>query len=91
MSPPEVNKTHVYESNRKFQVSWVAKLPWVEFQVGSNGCVHRMKCKICLEVEHKNKLLALKWDSLQKHVSKTKVRSKKIEWYISKNCKHSKN
>ncbi len=31
--------------------TWVAKLPWVEFQVGSDGCVHRMKCKICLEVE----------------------------------------
>jgi hypothetical protein len=52
MSSLEVNKTQAYESKRKFQVSWVAKLPWVE---------------------HKDKLLALKWDSLQKHVNKKKV------------------
>jgi hypothetical protein len=43
MSPLEVNKTHAYEPKRKFQVSWAIKLPWVEFQVGSNGCVHRVK------------------------------------------------
>jgi hypothetical protein len=55
-----------------------------------------MKCKFFSEVEHKDKLLALKWNSLQKHVNKKKVDKpmkwvKKIEWYISKNCKHSKN
>jgi hypothetical protein len=38
------------------------KLPWVELQMGFNGCVHIMKCKFFLEVEHKNKLLAPKWD-----------------------------
>jgi len=64
MSSLEVNKTHAYESKRKFQVSWAVKLPWVEFQVGSDGCVHRVKCKICSEVENKDKLLAIKWDSL---------------------------
>ncbi len=49
-----------------------------------------------LEVEHKDKLLAPKWDSLQKHVSKRKLDKpmkgvEKIEWYISKDCKHNKN
>jgi hypothetical protein len=32
MSPLEVNKTKAYES-------WVPKLPWVELQVGFDGCV----------------------------------------------------
>jgi hypothetical protein len=40
-----------YDLTWKFQVEWVAKLPWVELQVGSNGCVHTMKCKMCSEVE----------------------------------------
>jgi hypothetical protein len=61
MSPLEVNKTQAYESKRNFQVLWVAKWPWVEFQVEFDGCVHRLKCKICSKVEHKDKLLAFKW------------------------------
>jgi hypothetical protein len=28
-----------------------------------------MKCKICLQIEYKDKLLAPKWDSLQKHAN----------------------
>ncbi len=69
----KVNKTLDYESKRKFQVSWAAKLPWVELQMGVDGCVHLVKCKICLEVEQKNKLLVPKWDSLQKHTSQRKA------------------
>jgi hypothetical protein len=43
------------------------KLPWVELQVGFNGCVHFMKCKICSSIKQKDKLLAPKWDSFKKH------------------------
>jgi hypothetical protein len=40
--------------------------------MGVDGCVHLVKCKVCSKVEHKNKLLAPKWDSLQKHTSQRK-------------------
>jgi hypothetical protein len=47
-------------------------------------------------IEHKNKLLVPKWDSLHKHVSRKKVNrpmkgAKKGECYINNDCKHNKN
>jgi hypothetical protein len=57
--------------NLKFE--WVAKLTWAELQVGFNGCVHIVKCKMYLEVEYKSNLLAPKWDFPQKHASHRKV------------------
>jgi len=96
LSPPKINTTWAYESKKMFKVSWVAKLPWVELQVGFDGFLHTMKCKICSKIEHKNKLLAPKWDSLHKHASQRKTDNlmrgvKKGEWYISNDCKHNKN
>ncbi len=35
----------------------VVKLPWVEFVVGSNSKVSKMKCKVCNYIERCNKLL----------------------------------
>jgi hypothetical protein len=56
----KVNKTCDYESKRKLEVSVVAKLHCVELQMGDvDGCMHLVKCKICLEVEHKDNLLVL--------------------------------
>jgi hypothetical protein len=40
LSTLNINKTWAYESKRKFQVFWVAKLPWVELHVGSYGFMH---------------------------------------------------
>ncbi len=59
----EVKKKHSYDLTQKFQVEWVVKLPWVELQVGFDGCGKYVKCKICFEVYHKDKLIALQWDS----------------------------
>jgi hypothetical protein len=64
--------------------------------MGADGCVHLVKCKICLEVEHVYKLLTPKWDSFQKHVSwrkaKRKMRGvKKSEWYTIDDYKHNQN
>jgi hypothetical protein len=53
----KVNKTCEYESKKKFEVSVVAKLHCVELRMGVDGCMHLVKCKICLEVEHKDNLL----------------------------------
>ncbi len=52
--------------------------------------------KICFEVEQKDKLLASKWDSVQKHVDHKKTKKalkgvKNGEWYMAKDCKHVKN
>jgi hypothetical protein len=41
------------------QPNYLAKL-----QMGVDGCLFLVKCKVCSEVEHKNKLLAPNWDSL---------------------------
>jgi len=51
VSALETKKKRSYDPTHKFQVGWATKLPWVELQVGFNGCVHTMKCKIyfCIE------------------------------------------
>ncbi len=41
--------------------------------LGSNGCLHIVKCKIYNQVEGKDKLLAPKWDSFYKHVDRMKA------------------
>jgi hypothetical protein len=47
-------------------------LPWDALQFVFDGCGKYKKCKISFEVEHKNKLLAPKWDSFHKHVGRKK-------------------
>jgi hypothetical protein len=42
----KVKKKQSYDLRRKFQVEWAAKLPWVKFQVGYDGCGKYVKCKI---------------------------------------------
>jgi hypothetical protein len=44
-----------------------AKLPWAELVPNAHGKVHQIKCKVCTKVMNKEKLLALKLDSLWKH------------------------
>jgi hypothetical protein len=46
-----------YELNRHFQDSWAAKLPWVEVVVGVDGKITQVCCKICFDVEMREKLL----------------------------------
>jgi hypothetical protein len=55
-----------------------------------------VKCKICLEVEHKDKILTAKWDPPQKHANERKTnkpmkRMKKREWYTNNEYEHNKN
>jgi hypothetical protein len=62
----------------------------------SNGLLHNVKCKICRHVEGKDKLLAIKWDSLCKQVGCKKAQKnigsmKKGESYYTKSCKNVKN
>jgi hypothetical protein len=60
-----------------------------------DGYVHLVKCKICSEVEHKDKLIVPKWDSFHKYVGRRKAERnmkgvKKGEWYTSNDCKLNK-
>jgi hypothetical protein len=60
---------------------------WVELCLGSNGNLHTIKCRICSEVEGKDKIFATKLDSLCKHVGQNKAERnignnvKKGDWY----------
>jgi hypothetical protein len=56
-----------------------------------------VKCRVCTEVEGKNKILVVKWDSFCKHEGCQKAMRnmgsdvKKRDWFYSKVCKHVKN
>jgi hypothetical protein len=58
-----------YEHNRHWQDSWAGRLPWAESVLGRDGRVTQVRCKVCSEVEGREKLLAPKIDSLWKHAS----------------------
>ncbi len=64
--------------------------------VNEKGEVHWVQCMICTVVEGKEKLLAPKPDTLQKHIShrKAKVSIPKVDpnsYYMNENCMHAKN
>jgi len=77
--------------------NYVAKLPWAELFVGEDGTLHIIKCRVCTEVEGKNKIFVVKWDSLCKHVGCQKAvknmgsNVNKRDWFYSKVYKHAKN
>ncbi len=41
------SKKRNYNHTRKFQDSWVAKLPWTNMCLRSDGLLRNVKCKIC--------------------------------------------
>jgi hypothetical protein len=58
--------------------------------------VHIAQCKIYLKVEHNDKILAAKWNSLQKHVGQKNddipmKGVKKGEWYTNNEYKQNRN
>ncbi len=64
--------------------------------VNEKGEVHWVQCMICIVVEGKEKLLAPKLDTLQKHIShrKAKVSNPRVNhssYYMNKNYMHAKN
>jgi hypothetical protein len=67
-----------------------------KFYLASNGSLHTIKCRICNEVEGKDKLL-VKWDSFCKNASRRKAKRnigtnvKKGDLYHSKDCMHANN
>ncbi len=59
----------IYELNRHFQDSWVAKLPWAESIMGAKGKATQIKCKVCNIIDGRNRLLVAKSNSLWKPIS----------------------
>jgi hypothetical protein len=85
-----------YEQNRHWQDSWAAKLPWAESVLGRDGCVTQVRCRICSEVEGREKLLAPKIDGLWKHAGRRRALTnfggvKKGEHYFLATNQHVKN
>jgi hypothetical protein len=58
----------IYELNRPFQASWVAKLPWAKSIVGAKGKATQIKCKVCNIIDGRNRLLLAKSNSLWKPI-----------------------
>jgi hypothetical protein len=75
---------------------WVCCFPWAETIVGEDGLVTHVQCKICSNIERKPKLLAPKFDTLQKHVERRKatILNSSIvveDYFYCKDVAHAKN
>jgi hypothetical protein len=56
-----------YESTKKFQIEWVAKMPWAKGIVSQDGFINLVKCRIYSLIERKEKTMGYKWYTLTKH------------------------
>ncbi len=56
------------------------KFPWLALQIGFDGHVHIVRYKVCLDMEHKNKLLTFNWDSFQKYMNCKKIEKAWMGW-----------
>jgi hypothetical protein len=64
----------LYDNIWKFQIEWVAKLPWVEVLVAKGGFIHiAMRCKVYSLIQSMEKIVGCKWDTL------TKIRGVKLQ------------
>ncbi len=61
-----INKQN-YEAINFFKDKMTTKPPWVELFIREDGSLHIVKCRICIEVEKKDKLFACKWDFLYEY------------------------
>ncbi len=81
---------------RNFQDTWATKLPWAKLVIGEDNKLHHVRCKVCTDVEHREKLLVLKLDGLHKHNGKRKCKCAKLgqivgEYYTSFDTQLAKN
>jgi len=61
-------KTSKWEINRVYQNKWVVRFIWYELVCEGNGNMRMVRCKVCSNIERRDKLLFLKLDYLIKHV-----------------------
>jgi len=85
-----------YDKFQIFQMSLVAKFPWVESVLGEDFQVLLVKSMICSIVEGKDKFLSPKLDILHKHVGWKFFFIDFIgitfgDWYYNQESTHAKN
>ncbi len=73
----------------KFQDVWALKMPWAKPIFNEARLVTSTKCHVCSKIEKKDKVLMVKWDSIEKHASKTKALDGK--WFMDPKRGHAKN
>ncbi len=71
--PNDEKKTFDINVNHKFQDVWALKMRWVEPIFNEVGLVTSLKCHVYSKIEKKDKVLVVKWDSIEKHASKRKL------------------
>jgi len=69
------HKKKEWELNWNFQEMRIAKLPWVKIVVGCDGKLSMVCCKICSEIDGREKLMVPKFDNLEKHVGWQKCKA----------------
>ncbi len=74
-------KRSEWEINKVFQNWWATRFPWFEPICGPNRKMKMIKCKICFNIEGKEKLIVPKLNSLIKHFGLKKC-SKAKPWII---------
>ncbi len=75
--------------NHKFQDVWALKTPRAKPIFNEVGLITSMKCRVCSKIKKKNKVLVVKWDSIDKHAGKRKAPYGK--WFMDPKCGHAKN
>ncbi len=66
--------------NHKFQDVWALKMRWVKPIFNEARLVTFMKYCVYSKIEKKDKVLVVKWDSIEKHASKKKTHDGKWLW-----------
>jgi len=86
---PKIPKKVVVNVNCKFQKIWAMKMPCVKPIFNEVGLVSTMRCRVCIEIERKEKNWVVKWEFIIKHPSKNKGFDGK--WIVDPKCVHVKN
>jgi hypothetical protein len=93
--PPKKAARRTYDSQRKFQLSWVGRCPWAEAMDISG--VTMVKCTMCSTSTGKPVMLALKIAILQWHEGNYTAEKdmaggiKKGDKFVYSNCRHLRN
>jgi hypothetical protein len=75
-------KISEWEINKVFQDRWVVKFPWFEPICGPNMKMKMVKCKICSDIEGREKFIVPKLDSFIKHFGMKKCSKAKLKVFL---------
>jgi len=64
-------------------------MQWVKPIFNEAGLVTSLKCRVYCKIEKKDKVVVVKWDSIEKHTIKKKAPNGK--WFMDPKCGHAKN